>query len=60
MPQYAKYGVRFAWLFDPVANVLEAYELNGVDWVAFAVDRSGKDTTRTPPFDAIELFAPWA
>ena len=60
MPQYAKYGVRFAWLIDPIAKVLEAYELRGVDWVALPVDWSRNNTTRIPPFDAIDLFAPWA
>jgi Uma2 family endonuclease len=32
MPLYARYGVPFAWLVDPMARTLEAYELEAEDW----------------------------
>jgi Uma2 family endonuclease len=32
MPLYARYGVPFAWLIDPIARTLEAYQLQAGDW----------------------------
>ncbi len=32
MPVYARYGVGYAWLIDPEARVLEAYELSEGRW----------------------------
>ena len=32
MPLYARYAVAFAWLVDPQARTLEAYQLGGSDW----------------------------
>ena len=32
MPLYAKYGVTDAWVIDPVAGTLEAYQRSGSEW----------------------------
>jgi hypothetical protein len=55
MPLYAHEGVRWVWLLDPLARVLEIYKLaEGRRWGIPAVHR---DTTQVhaAPFDAIEL-----
>jgi Uma2 family endonuclease len=51
---YARHGVPFYWLIDPVAAVLEAFTLERGRWVlAGTYDRSA--VARVPPFEAIEL-----
>ena len=31
-PLYAHYGVKFLWIIDPLAVILETFELHGADW----------------------------
>ena len=51
---YARHGVPFYWLIDPVAGVLEAFALERGRWVLTGTyDRSA--VARVPPFEAIEL-----
>ncbi|MCY0995073.1 Uma2 family endonuclease [Nannocystis sp. ILAH1] len=51
---YARHGVPFYWLIDPVAAVLEAFTHERGRWVlAGTYDRSA--VARVPPFEAIEL-----
>lgn len=60
MPIYARYGVRYAWLVDPEARTLEAYELRQGDWVE--IDRfRDDDKVSVAPFAevAIELTELW-
>ena len=62
MPVYAREGVRWAWLIDPIAKTLEVYVLDaGGRWGEPAIFR-GADVVRAVPFDAIELglSALWA
>jgi Uma2 family endonuclease len=62
MPIYAREGVGFAWLVDPIARRLEAYVLGpGRRWSEPAI-HEGAARVRVPPFDAIELelSALWA
>ena len=59
MPQYAQFGVRYAWLIDPISKFLEAYVLENGIWIALEVDWTNEKTARIPPFDAIDLLAPW-
>jgi hypothetical protein len=59
MPQYARYGVRYAWLIDPISKWLEAYVLEDGNWIALPVAWDSDKTARIPPFDAIDLFVPW-
>jgi Uma2 family endonuclease len=54
MPLYARYGVSHAWLVDPEARTLEAFELQGRSWTEsgrYAAD----DRVAVAPFDAITL-----
>jgi Uma2 family endonuclease len=55
MPIYAREGVRYAWLVDPVAKTLEVYVL-GVRrrWNKPQIHRDAA-RVRVPPFDAVEL-----
>ena len=57
---YARFGVRYYWLVDPVAQTIEAYELlgDGYELVASGV---GSSTFRAPPFPdlAIDLSLLW-
>ena len=64
MPIYAKFGVPYAWLVDPMAHTLEAYALDGGAWREI-----GRFTDAAPvsvaPFDAVtinlgDLWAPTA
>ena len=55
MPFYARQGVKFAWLIDPVARTLEAHELAaGNRWTVIANHRDNQKV-RVAPFDAFEL-----
>jgi len=52
LPLYARYRVSHAWLVDPLARTLEAFELREGVWVLIAA-LSEDDPVRVPPFDAI-------
>lgn len=54
LPLYAQYGVRHAWLVDPDAHTLEAYELRASLWTLIATLQDDA-AVRVPPFDAIEF-----
>ncbi|KYF56368.1 hypothetical protein BE04_26245 [Sorangium cellulosum] len=52
---YAREGVRWVWLLDPDARVLEIYSLTeGRGWRISAIYRDNA-LVRAEPFDAIEL-----
>lgn len=54
MELYARCGVPFYWIVDPVARVLEVYALERGRWmVAGTFDRTA--VVRIPPFEAIEV-----
>ncbi|WP_437282544.1 Uma2 family endonuclease [Sorangium sp. So ce375] len=55
MPVYAREGVRYAWLVDPIARTLEVYVL-GQDrrWGPAVVHRDAA-RVRVEPFGAVEL-----
>lgn len=55
MPVYARYGVAYAWLVDPIKKTLEAYRLNGGRWTNLSTFQ-GDDTVSMPPFDAITIL----
>lgn len=51
---YAREGVEYVWLVDPVLRTLEVYRLRDGHWVE--VDAfSGSAKVRAEPFDALEL-----
>jgi Uma2 family endonuclease len=54
LPLYARYGVPYAWLVDPDAHILEAYELRDGLWVLLATLQEA-DPVQVKPFDAIEF-----
>ncbi|WP_437663996.1 Uma2 family endonuclease [Sorangium sp. So ce1182] len=55
MPIYAREGVRYAWLVDPIARTLEVVSLaSGRAWTPVAIHRDAA-RVRIEPFDAIEL-----
>ena len=51
---YAREGVDFVWLVDPVGRTLEVFQLRDKQWVEQG-SWSGDDRVRAPPFEAIEL-----
>jgi Uma2 family endonuclease len=54
MPLYAHYAVAFAWIVDPIAQTLEAYQLEHGDW--HEIGRfSGAQKAAVPPFEAVTL-----
>ena len=54
MPLYARYGVSYAWLVDPEARTLEAFELQDGAWAE--IGRFAKDDrVAVAPFNAIAL-----
>lgn len=54
LPIYAREGVAFAWLVDPIARTLEAMRLEGGRWVVLGTWRDDA-RVRVEPFDAIEI-----
>jgi Uma2 family endonuclease len=54
MPIYARYGVEFAWLVDPLKKTLEAFELNAADWRSLGLWREDEEIA-VPPFEVIRL-----
>jgi Uma2 family endonuclease len=51
---YAREGVQWAWMVDPVPRTLEVFRLNDGRWVMAAAWRDDA-RVRAEPFDAIEL-----
>jgi Uma2 family endonuclease len=54
MRVYARAGVEFAWLVDPILQTLEIYRLDGGRWAVVDV-HGGDAVARVPPFEAVEL-----
>jgi Uma2 family endonuclease len=52
LPLYARYGVAHAWLVDPLARTLEAFELRQGQWVLLGVIGED-DPVCFPPFAAV-------
>jgi hypothetical protein len=62
MPIYARCGVAYAWLLDPLAHTLEAYALDAGAWREIG-RFAGSDRVSVAPFDAVainlaDLWAP--
>lgn len=49
---YATYSVQHLWHLDPIAKLLEVFELKQDHWVLFEAFQDG-DTVKAPPFDAV-------
>ncbi|KJV06900.1 Uma2 family endonuclease [Methylocucumis oryzae] len=54
LPIYARFGVPHVWLIDPLAQILEAFELQQGRWVLNALLKDD-DKVVVPPFDAVEF-----
>jgi len=54
MPVYAREGVPFAWLLEPIQRTLEVFQLQGQQWHTVGT-WEGDVKVRAVPFDAIEL-----
>jgi len=62
MPIYARFGVAYAWLVDPLAHTLEAYALEAGAWVEIG-RFTGAAAVAVAPFAAVtinleDLWAP--
>ncbi|HUL14253.1 MAG TPA: Uma2 family endonuclease [Methylococcaceae bacterium] len=54
LPLYARYGVAHAWLLDPVARTLEAFELREGAWTLIG-SLKDEDAVCLAPFAAISF-----
>ena len=54
MPVYAKYGVQYLWLIDPIAQTLEIFHLEHGQWTVIGLYQQ-RQVVQAPPFDAIDL-----
>jgi Uma2 family endonuclease len=60
VPAYARHGVDYLWLVEPVECRLEAYERSGERWLLIGTWAEHRDA-RVPPFDSqpIDLIRLW-
>ena len=54
MPIYARHGVAYLWLLDPLERTLEAYDLLKGQWRVIGLFQ-GDDVVQVAPFEALEL-----
>jgi Uma2 family endonuclease len=54
MPAYARHGVSYLWLLDPITQTLEVFALDQGHWMLLA-NHGGNEVVRAVPFDAVEL-----
>ncbi|MBL8258224.1 MAG: Uma2 family endonuclease [Candidatus Competibacteraceae bacterium] len=61
MPLYARYGVPYLWLVDPLAHILEAFALRDGRWTVIGSFQD-QDVVTVEPFAeiALELVGLWA
>lgn len=52
LPIYARYGVAYVWIVDPLAQTLEAFARRDEGWLLIA-SLQDDDRVAVPPFDAV-------
>ena len=52
MPLYARFGVAYLWLVDPLEHTLEIYELQAGRWTLVGILKDD-ESVNIPPFDAV-------
>ncbi|MFO1430486.1 MAG: Uma2 family endonuclease [Candidatus Competibacteraceae bacterium] len=52
LPLYARYGVAYVWLVDPLARTLEVFELSEGKWLLLGAIRENEPVC-FPPFTAV-------
>jgi Uma2 family endonuclease len=55
MPVYARYGVVYLWLLDPLARTLEVFTLQDGHWLMGGLYQDNAEVN-APPFQEITLF----
>jgi len=55
--QYAEGGVRYYWIIDPLGLTVEAFELNGGQYLPSG-SGSRNDIVRLGPFPALDISLP--
>ncbi|HEX7829729.1 MAG TPA: Uma2 family endonuclease [Thermoanaerobaculia bacterium] len=54
MPTYARHGVQWAWVVDPIERLIEVSRLTEGFWLNVGT-YAGDETARMEPFEAIEI-----
>lgn len=54
MPIYAREGVEFVWIVDPLLKSLEVFQRSATSWILLS-SHVGDDLCRAEPFAAVEL-----
>lgn len=54
MPVYARAGVAYVWIVDPIARTIEVFRQDGPRWVVGATC-AGDAPARIAPFDAVDV-----
>lgn len=54
LPRYARHGIPFSWIVNPIHRILDVYRLENGNWVLHA-SHGGATLIRAEPFDASEL-----
>jgi Uma2 family endonuclease len=54
MKVYARYGVAYLWLVDPLAKILETYALSESQWTVTGLYQD-QDEVSAPPFEAVAI-----
>ncbi len=58
LPIYARHEVRWAWMIDPIARLLEVFVLENGRWSLLAT-HGGEETVRAEPFDGVDIELGW-
>ena len=57
MPVYARYGVAYLWLVDPIARTLEVFRLQNSRWLVVGLYRDNAEVSPPPFQDSVLALA---